>query len=104
MTVQQKIQTKLTEALSPTHLEVIDETRNHNVPADSESHFKVVIVSVQFEGKMLLARHREINSILAGELKNGVHALSLHTKTPAEWEAQNGCVPKSPPCAGGSKN
>ena len=104
MTIQQSIQSKLTGALSPTHLEVINESRNHNVPPGSESHFKVVVVSGQFEGKMLLARHRTINSILADELNNGVHALSLYTATPAEWEAKNGSVAKSPPCLGGSKN
>lgn len=104
MTIQETLQSKLTDALSPIHLEVINESRNHNVPPGSESHFKVVIVSRHFEGKRLLARHRAINSILADELKNGVHALSLHTTTPAEWEARNGAVANSPPCLGGSKN
>ena len=101
MTIQEILQSKLTEALSPIHLEVINESRNHNVPPGSESHFKVVIVSREFEGKMLLARHRAINAILADELKNGIHALSLHTTTPTEWEAKNGVVAKSPPCLGG---
>ena len=103
MTIQETIQSKLTDALSPTHLEVINESRNHNVPPGSESHFKVVIVSEQFEGKMLLARHRAINSILADELQNGIHALSLHTTAPSEWEVKNGVVAKSPPCLGGQK-
>ncbi|MEZ5448086.1 MAG: BolA family protein [Thiolinea sp.] len=33
----------------------------HNVPPSSESHFKVTIVSDEFEGKALVARHRMIN-------------------------------------------
>ena len=51
---------------------------------DAETHFKVEIVSAQFEGKMPVARHRMVYSILDAELKDGVHALSLKTKTPAE--------------------
>ena len=53
---------------------------------DAETHFKVEIVSAQFEGKMPVARHRMVYSILDAELKDGVHALSLKTKTPAEAE------------------
>ena len=39
--VQQRIVTKLTEVFSPTHLEAINESDMHNVPAGSETHFKV---------------------------------------------------------------
>lgn len=103
MTVQQDIETKLQEALQPDHLEVINESGNHNVPPGSESHFKVVIASAAFEGKMLVARHRMINEILADELQNRIHALALHTYTPAEWSEQNAGAPASPPCLGGGK-
>ena len=34
---------KLEKAFSPNHLEVINESASHNVPAGSESHFKVII-------------------------------------------------------------
>lgn len=74
----------------------------HNVPKNSETHFKVLIVSEKFEGKPLLKRHREVQSCLAEELKTGVHALSITAKTPAQWE-DNPNVVKSPPCLGGSK-
>lgn len=40
----------------------------HNVPAGAESHFKVTVVSEQFNGKRLVARHQWINQILAEEL------------------------------------
>lgn len=53
---------------------------------DAETHFKVEVVSAQFEGKMPVARHRIVYSLLDAELKDGVHALSLKTKTPAEAE------------------
>ncbi len=103
MSVQTDIETKLTEALQPDHLEVINESSNHNVPPGSESHFKVVIVSQAFAGKMLVARHRVINEILAEELQHKIHALALHTYTPAEWQEKSGQAPLSPPCLGGGK-
>ena len=61
------------------------------------------IVSEDFDGKNLLARHRMINEILADELQNKIHALALHTYTSEEWTAQNGSAPMSPPCQGGGK-
>ena len=104
MSVQSDIEAKLTKGLQPSHVEVINESNNHNVPPGSESHFKVMIVTDAFEGKMLVARHRMINDILADELQNKIHALALHTYTPAEWEEVNGNAPPSPPCLGGGKN
>ena len=103
MTTQDTIYSKLSHALSPIHLEVVNESHKHNVPPGSESHFKVIVVSAQFQGKALIARHRSINNLLADELNSGVHALSLHTTTPSEWEARNGKVAQSPPCLQGSK-
>ena len=103
MSVQSDIEAKLTNNLQPAHLEVINESSNHNVPPGSESHFKVVIVTDAFEGKMLVARHRMINEILAEELQRKIHALALHTYTPAEWQELSGNAPASPPCLGGGK-
>ena len=104
MTVQSDIEAKLTNNLQPAHLEVINESSNHNVPPGSESHFKVVIVTDAFEGKMLVARHRMINEILADELQHKIHALALHTYTPSEWQEVSGNAPVSPPCLGGGKS
>jgi len=103
MTIKSDIETKLAKGLNPLHLEVINESNNHNVPAGSESHFKVVAVSNNFSGLMLIKRHRMINELLADELKNKIHALALHTYTKDEWQEENGNVPMSPPCLGGSK-
>ena len=79
MSVAQNIIEKLTEALAPAHLEVINESHNHHVPPNSETHFKVIIASELFDGKRLLARHRAVNEALATEFANGLHALSMHT-------------------------
>ena len=102
MTTQETIETKLAQALAPLHLEVINESGNHNVPPGSESHFKVVLVAAEFEGQRLLARHRRVNAVLSDELATSVHALALHTYTQIEWHDRFGAAPMSPPCFGGS--
>ena len=103
MTIQENIEAKITQALQPEYLEVANESHMHNVPPDSESHFKVTVVTSEFDGKMLVARHRILNQLLKQELDGPVHALSLNTLTPEEWQEKNGEIRKSPPCLGGSK-
>jgi BolA protein len=103
MTLQQTIESKLNEALSPEHLEVVNESHMHNVPPGSESHFKITVVTGAFEGKRLVARHQIINGLLADELAGPVHAMALHTLTPDEYFDRAGRVPDSPPCQGGDK-
>ena len=103
MNMRETITSKLEQALTPTHLEVIDESHMHNVPAGAESHFKVIIVSDEFKDKMLVARHRMVNKALEQELGGGIHALALHTMTMDEW-FDRGKAPESPPCEGGGKN
>ena len=100
MTIQASIEQKVGEALSPSHLEVVNESGNHNVPPGSESHFRVVVVSELFDGQRAVARHRRVNAVLAEELAGPVHALALHTYTPEEWQARTG-APESPACRGG---
>ena len=102
MKIQETIESKLT-TLDPLHLEVVNESGNHNVAPGSESHFKVTIVSTRFEGMRLLDRHRMINEMLAEELSGPVHALAIHAYTEANWESRFGKAPMSPPCLGGSK-
>ena len=103
MSIQATIEEKLLNHFSPEFLEVINESHMHNVPKGSESHFKVVLISDQFEGKSLIARHKQIYQVLDAEIKGGVHALALHTYTPQEYEARHGVIPDSPLCHGGSK-
>ncbi|TMW56851.1 hypothetical protein Poli38472_006861 [Pythium oligandrum] len=101
--IAQRIRNKLTEAFAPLHLAVMNESYMHNVPKGAETHFKVVVVSDKFDGKPLLQRHRMVNAVLEEELAQGVHALSIQGKTPAQWE-QNNTVQASPSCLGGMKN
>ena len=103
MNIQTDIETKLAEALTPDHLEVINESNQHNVPPNSETHFKVVIVAAEFDGQRKVTRHQRIYGLLADELEGPVHALALHTYTAGEWLERHGTAPMSPPCLGGSK-
>jgi len=104
MSVERSIRSALTDALAPEHLDVVNESHAHRVPPGSESHFKVTIVSPQFQGERLLARHRRVNALLAELLAGPIHALALHTYTPEEWRARVAAkgesAPQSPPCAG----
>lgn len=104
MSQQQNITRKITEALAPLHLEVLNESHKHAVPPGSESHFKVVVVSDRFEGQPLVRRHQALNALLADELRGGVHALSLETLTDSEWRARGGQTLQTPDCLGGGKH
>lgn len=88
MTVAATIERKLTAALAPARLKITDESHLHKghggYRPEGESHFRVEIVSAAFEGESRVARQRRVYEILAGELKAGLHALALTTRTPAE--------------------
>ncbi len=100
--MQQTLEAKLQQAFNPTYLKIENETHMHNVPPDAESHWKVTVVSEDFNGLMLIKRHRLVNEALKDELQK-IHALALHTMTPDEWFEKGGKVVDSPPCEGGGK-
>ncbi|KYF71528.1 BolA family protein [Sorangium cellulosum] len=102
-TRQESIQSKLVHALDPVHLDVENESRMHSVPAGSETHFKVLVVSEAFRGLSPLDRHRRVNAIVREEFGAGLHALTIRAMTPDEWERQGGADFRSPACLGGSK-
>lgn len=91
---------KLESALGPAHLEVANESHMHSVPKGSETHFKVVIVADRFEGLSAVKRHQLVYGALADELRGGVHALAITSRTPAEWAARPEAN-VSPLCHGG---
>ncbi|MBT8148896.1 MAG: BolA/IbaG family iron-sulfur metabolism protein [Pseudomonadales bacterium] len=103
MSIQQQITEKLTHALRPSFLQVENESFMHAVPADAETHFKVVIVSNRFGELRPVARHQLVYRELHTEMSGPVHALALHTYTENEWQAAAGQAPASPDCKGGSK-
>lgn len=94
------IKQKLT-ALSPAHLQIINESHMHAGPA-TNSHFKLVVVSEEFLNLSKVARHQKIYSLLSNELECELHALSMFLHTQGEWEKQQS-VPESPKCQGANK-
>lgn len=53
-------------------------------------HWSAVVVSAEFEGKRLIARHQRVYATLGAKIQTDeVHALSMKTLTPAEWAASS---------------
>ena len=88
MGVKDAISRKLTDALAPVSLSVVDESDQHRGHGGwregGETHFRVEVVSEAFRGKSRVERHRMVNGLLAAELAGGVHALAISAKAPGE--------------------
>jgi BolA family transcriptional regulator, general stress-responsive regulator len=84
MLMVEQIKQRLIEALSPTMLEVIDESHLHaghmGARPSGETHFRVRCVSAAFNDKSRLEQHRLVNAALAHELSTSIHALALELK------------------------
>lgn len=94
----EKVQTQIDDI---SYITLQDESHMHS--RGLETHFKLIVVSDTFNGKPLVARHRELNKILAEELQTGgVHALSLLPYTKKQWDELRK-VPTSPTCQGHPK-
>ena len=99
--MQETLYHTLHQALSPSVLEIMNESHLHNTPANAQSHFKVIIVSEAFQAKTAVKRHQMIYGLLSNGHQLPIHALALHTYTPDEWRKQNETAPASPNCRGG---
>lgn len=92
MTVADTIQRKLTDALAPERLEIIDDSHRHVGHAghrpEGETHFTVEIVAAGFAGRSRVERQRMVYAALADLLRDRVHALALRTLTPEEDRAR----------------
>lgn len=88
MTVADTIRNKLTKALTPASIEVVDESAKHAGHAgarpEGETHFQVTVIAEAFEGKSRIDRQRMVYDILSQELATRVHALTLVTRAPGE--------------------
>lgn len=78
------MQRRLAEKLSPTHLEVLDESADHagHVGANGTgfgTHFRVRIASPFFTGRTRVARHRLVYDALRVFIDNGAHAIAIET-------------------------
>ncbi|OAL52721.1 bola domain protein [Pyrenochaeta sp. DS3sAY3a] len=94
--MEDALRAKITDALEPTTLQIFNDSHKHahhkamQGSTSRETHFRVVITSSAFQGKMQVARHRMVNSLMKDEMaqEGGIHALQLTTRTPEEEEAR----------------
>ncbi|MCX7977631.1 MAG: BolA family transcriptional regulator [Bdellovibrionaceae bacterium] len=104
MSRAERISAQLKEHFRPHHLDLVNESDLHSGPPGRETHFKLFLVSSAFEGKSRLERQRMVNSLLAEEFRQGLHALSQRLLTPSEWLAQGKQINfDSLPCLGGGE-
>lgn len=84
----QLITARLTEALAPTHLEVVNDSHHHaghmGDDGTGESHFTVIVESARFVGLSRVARQRLVNQALADLLATRIHALAIRARAPDE--------------------
>ena len=86
--MQERIVARLTAALEPLVLDVIDESDRHVGHAGARegggTHYRVRVVSAKFERRSRVERHRLVYDLLAAEFADGLHALALIAKAPGE--------------------
>ena len=81
------IEHALTERFRPSGLLVKDQSHLHAGHAgarDGRGHFEVIIISVSFEGKNRIERHRMIFDAVGSLMETDIHALSIRAYTTAE--------------------
>ena len=86
--LQDVIAARLTAALDPTHLEVVNDSHHHaghmGDDGTGESHFTVILESASFIGASRVARQRAVNQALADLLSTRIHALAIRARAPGE--------------------
>ena len=84
----ERLHAVLHDALSPTRLEVVDDSQKHaghmGAQPGGETHYSVLMVSGRFEGANRVARHRMVHAVLDAEFAGGLHALALTLRAPGE--------------------
>ena len=83
----ERIRSLLTAALSPTLLELTDESAlhaGHEGAKSGGSHFRLRIVSPRFEGLRLVMRHRLVYDSVHDMMHNEIHALAITALAPSE--------------------
>jgi stress-induced morphogen len=103
MNREQLIHQRLSEGFNPVYLEIENESHKHSGHG-SETHFRVLLASEDFQGLSRVDRQRKVYQLFEDQFKAGLHAFSLRALTPEEWNQQKAQFPMvSPDCKGGSK-
>ena len=95
--IESQIVNTLSSFMNLVSLKIINESFMHNVPEGSESHFKIVLVTNDFNNLSIIKRHKLIYKTL-DNLMNKIHALSIHAFNEEEFKL-NPIILDSPECA-----
>ena len=77
MVTSESIKQNIEQGMTPTYLTVVGDG----------THFEAVVVSEEFVGKSRIQRHQRVYQTLGGRMRDEIHALSMKTYTPQEWES-----------------
>jgi acid stress-induced BolA-like protein IbaG/YrbA len=77
MVTPESVKQGIESGLACQHIEVVGDGQ----------HFEALIVSELFAGKNRVQRHQLVYAALGGRMREEIHALSMRTLTPAEWNA-----------------
>ena len=95
--IESQIINTLSRSLNLLSLKIINESLMHNVPEGSETHFKIVVITNDFNNLSIIKRHKLIYKTL-DNLMNKIHALSIHAFNEEEFKL-NPIILDSPECA-----
>lgn len=76
MVTPDSVKTGIAAGLACDHLEVLGDGQ----------HFQAVVVAAAFEGKSRIQRHQLVYAALGDRMREEIHALSMRTLTPGEWQ------------------
>jgi acid stress-induced BolA-like protein IbaG/YrbA len=77
MVTPESVKTGIEAGLACEHVEVIGDGQ----------HFQALVVSAAFAGKSRVQRHQLVYAALGDRMREEIHALSMRTLTPQEWQA-----------------
>ena len=82
-----QIETVLRKKLKINHIQIIDDSSKHagHKQNSGGGHYQAFIISNSFEGKSLIERHRLVYDALGEMMQNDIHAFSMKTLTPNEF-------------------
>lgn len=87
-----EIQERLQQQIKAQVLKVEDDSAKHKRHKQSQGkggHYKLLIVSGEFEGMSLVQRHRKIYDVLQMHGSTQIHALAISAWTEKEWKEKN---------------
>ncbi len=76
----QQLEAYITQNLACEYIKVL---------GDDGTHFESVIVSNAFVGKSMVQQHQLVYSALGDRMRSEIHALSMKTYTPEQWQKQS---------------